>query len=121
MTNAELMTALTALLSSQLGTYTLPAGTTVPAIYNGEPPSDWVAAGVEVRVDPAPEYANEPLHAHTLVAHETPVRVVAHGSGSAATVVDRICQRFETSNPVFVPPSEALGILAQYTLRIRSR
>jgi len=81
MTSAELMTALTTLLSAQLGTYTLPAGTTVPAIYNGEPPSDWVASGVEVRVDPAPEYANEALH---------------------------------------VPPSEALGILAQYTLRIRS-
>lgn len=120
MTNTELRAALAALLTSQLGTYTLPGGGTTPAVWVGDPPSDWVAAGVEVRIDASPEYANEPLHAHTLVAHETPVRVVAHGSGSAATVVDRICQRFETSNPVFVPPSEALGILAQYTLRIRS-
>lgn len=120
MTNAELRAALAALLTTQLGTYTRPSGSTTPAIWVGDPPSDWVASGVEVRIDPAPEYANEALHAHTLVAHETPVRVVAHGSGDAAAVVDRICQRFETSNPVFVPPSEALGVLAQYTLRIRS-
>lgn len=120
MTNATLRTTLASLLTNQLGTYTRPNGSTTPAIWVGDPPSDWIASGVEVRIGASGEYANELLHAHTNVNVEHPVRVVAHKTGDAQAVVTRICQRFETTNPISIPPSEALGILAQYTLLIRS-
>lgn len=121
MTPAQLRTALAALLASQLGTYKTGNGTSMgAAIRVGNPPSDWVATGLEVIIDPSPEYANEPLHQHTAVATETVVRVIPRDSGTAQVAVTRICQRFETTNPLTIPANEALGILTQYTLRIKA-
>jgi len=119
-TPQELRAALATLLADLLGTYKTPQGTTVPACRVGDPPPDWTATGVEVIVDPALEFDNRPLHQHTAVITEIPVRVVQHGTGSPSAVAARIAQRFNATNPTQVPANERLGILAQYTLRVRS-
>lgn len=120
MTAAQLRDALATLLDAQLGTYTWPNGSTRDAINLGEPPSNVIATGVEVLVNLDPEYANEHLHTHTAIGREHIVRVIPHGNTSASSVVERICSKFETSNPITVPASEQLGIGVQYTLRVRS-
>src|SRR5690606_6750437 len=114
-------TALAALLASQLGTYKTGKGTSMgAAIRVGNPPSDWIATGLEVIIDPSPEYTNEPLHQRTAVVTETPIRVIPRGSGTGQAAVTRTCQRFETTNPLAITANEALGILTQYTLRIKA-
>lgn len=122
MTPAQLVTILKTLLSDVLGTYTSSGGTSLgSACRVGEPPADQQVTGLEVIVDVSPEFDNEPLHAHTAIGLEFPVRVIPRGSASGQVAVTRICQRFQTSNPVTVPANERLGILTQYTLRVRSQ
>lgn len=124
MTPAALRTALAALLADVLGTYTEGSTSRGPAITVGEPKASWRAAGLEVRIEPAPEFANEPLHTHTAIATEVPVRLVAHGPGAitaTVTAVTRLSQAYLTSNPAFIPANESLDIPAQYTLRVRSK
>ncbi len=120
MTTAQLRAALATLLTAQLGTYTTGNGTSMGAALRvGNPPSDWTASGTEVIIDPSLDISNEPLHTRSNVNTEIPVRVIDRdGKGPAA--VTRICQRFETTSPLKIPANESLGILAQYTLRIRS-
>jgi len=123
-TPTTLRSALAALLAGQLGTYTTPSSSNPPAaLYVGNPPSDWRATGLEVIISATPEFATEPLHQHTSVGTEVPVRFVAHGEAAQAaltTAVTRVSQRFLTSNPQPMPPNESLGIPAQVILRVRS-
>ena len=124
MTPATLRSTLAALLAGQLGSYATPGVTGSPAaLYVGNPPSDWRATGLEVIISATPEFATEPLHQHTSVGTEVPVRFVAHGEAAQAaltTAVTRVSQRFLTSNPQPLPPNESLGIPAQVILRVRS-
>lgn len=128
MTPTTLRTSLAALLADLLGTYwerSVSGGSVSrgPALTVGDPPSTWRATGLEVRIEPAPEFANEPLHNHTAIVTELSVRLVAHGGvavSKTVTAVTRLSQAFLTSNPSFIPSNETLNIPAQYTLRVRT-
>lgn len=121
MTPVQLTAALKVLLADVLGTYNLPGMPPLPAIYTDDPPSGWPpATGLEVIVSSSEEFTNESLHQHTAVIGEIPVRVIPRSSGSGAAAVKRICQAFDATNPTTVPGNERLGILTQYTLRVRS-
>jgi len=125
MTPKDLRSALAALLAGQLGVYATPSSSNPPAaLYVGNPPSDWRATGLEVIISATPEFSTEPLHQHTSVGTEVPVRFVAHGEAAQAaltTAVTRVSQRFLTSNPQHIPSNEQLDIPAQVILRIRSK
>jgi hypothetical protein len=120
MTATELRDDLATRLSDVLGTYTWPNGQSRAAINLGRPPSDATAHGVEVLVETVPEYDNRALHQHTAIVREHTVRVIAHGSGDAATVVERICQAYDATNPTQVPALESLGVIAHVVVRVRA-
>lgn len=120
MTPAQLRTKLATLLAGQLGTYSQGGQSRGPALVVGEPPSDYRATGLEVRIDPNGEFDNRPVHAGTSVVIEIPIRFVQHGPGSIQAAVIRACQALNATNPTSIPPNESLGILAQYTARVRS-
>lgn len=120
MTPAELRTRLLALLTTQLGIYTLPSGATTPALYVGEPPSDWIPSGLEVRVEPLAGFDVAFVHSGEGIGLEYEVRFIPRDATSAVTAVKRVVQAFDTTTPRTIPANERLGVLQQYTLTIRS-
>jgi hypothetical protein len=119
-TPAQLRAAIAALLATQLGTFKLPNGTTTPAVYVGDPPPDWIATGLEVRIEPLAEFDVTPTHAGEGIALEYRVALIPRSATNVVTAVRRLVQRFNTTAPRVVPANERLGILQQYTLTIRS-
>jgi len=124
-TAKEIEERLRVLLSNQLGTYTDNAGPKGSAIFVGEPPSDYKAAGLEVRIEPIAEIDARPVHRGVAVGIERQVRLIPHGSdpalpGKTEAAVRRVITAFDATNPRTVPQNENLGILQQYTLLIRS-
>lgn len=119
MTAAALRAELAVLLADHLGSYTTPQGDTVPAIYVGDPPADWQATGLEVRIEPMPDYALERVHTGAAFWRDFQVRLVPR-SGSAQAALEAILKRYETTDPLAIPANEGLGILKQFTLKIRS-
>lgn len=120
MTPAQLRARLAALLASQLGTYAMPNGGTIPAIYVGEPPANWTASGLEVRIEPLANVGVQFVHSGVGIQVEYPIRLIPRNATHALTAVQRIVQAFDTGTPRRVPANEALGIHEQYTLTIRS-
>lgn len=120
MTPAQLRAALLALLTNQLGVYTLPGGATLPAIYVGEPDSDWIATGLEVRIEPLADLDLAFVHSGVGIGLEYNVRLIPRNATHALAAVQRVVQAFDTSTPRTVPANETLGVLQQYTLTIRS-
>ena len=121
MTPAQLRAALATLLSAQLGTYKLPNGLTTPAIYAGEPPSDWIATGLEVRIEPLADLDVAFVHSGEGIGLEYNVRLIPRTATHALTAVKRVVQRFDTTSPRTIPANERLGILQQYTITVRSQ
>lgn len=118
MTPADLRTILAALLSNQLGTYTLPSGATIDALYVGQPPSDWTVSGLEVIIDPVQDWAHIPAHHTSAYVDELNVRLVAHDNTSdLRTAETRIRSRWGVERRR-IPADEALSIPAQSTLTI---
>lgn len=119
MTAAQLRTALAAMLSGELGTYKLPTGATTAAIYVGEPPSDWVASGLEARIAIVPELDQSPAYNRGIITETHQVRLVSHGVPSKQlTALRRVLSRWPRAQATEVPANEALGILAQHTITI---
>jgi hypothetical protein len=119
-TPTQLRAALAALLATQLGTFKLPNGTTTPAIYVGEPPSDWIATGLEVRIEPLADLDVQFVHSGEGIGLEYRVTLIPRSAQHALAAVRRVVQRFDTTTPRTIPANERLGILQQYTLTIRS-
>lgn len=120
MTPATLRAALAILLTDQLGTYTSPDGSTRPAIYAGDPPSDWSATGLEVRIEPLPELRVTRAHAAVGLTRDFHLYLIPRDSAHAQAALERLVQAYETTQPVTVPAIEGLGILQQYSVHIRS-
>lgn len=121
MTPAQLRSRLVALLADQLGTYKPPGtSTTFPAIYVGEPPSDWTASGLEARIGPVPDFHNTPLQNAEHNLEETLlVRLVQHpGSNNLTTATRRVARAFTDAATTRIDGNEELGILDQVTIRI---
>lgn len=121
MTPAQLRARLAALLSAQLGQYRRPNGAAVPALWVGEPPHDYVASGLEVRIEPIPEYDLTRVHQGIGIGREYQVRFIPHeGTTTTQAAVERVLHALDTTNPTTIPQSERLGILQQLVLRVRS-
>lgn len=120
MTSTELRTILASLLSAQLGEYTTASGATQTALFVGEPPNDWMADGLEVVIDPVPDWRQVPAYQRGAEVHEIGVRLVSHGNALAdlATAEQRIAQRWVGVTRRRIPADEQLGILAQSTITI---
>jgi hypothetical protein len=119
-TPAQLRARLLTLLAAQLGTYKTTNGSTTPAIYVGEPPSDWRATGLEVRIEPLPELDLAFVHQGVGVGLQHRVTLIPRNATHASTAVQRVVRAFDTTTPRTIPANEALGVLQQYTLTIRS-
>ncbi len=121
MTPAALRTTLTGMLSDILGVYQQPNGSSTPAIWAGEPPSDWTAQGLEVRLPIVPNLDQQPAYHTGFVSAEYPVRVVSHGEpASHETAVRRILSRWADATATTIPADEGLGVLAQTIITIKT-
>lgn len=118
MTAATLRAELATRLDSLLGTYTTPGGNTFDALYVGEPPSDWVASGLEVRIEKAPDITNLAEYERSSVDTSLLVRIIPRQSGDAETAVRRILRKYTNASVTRVAGSERLGILTTYQLTI---
>lgn len=124
MTPAQLQVALAALLSDLLGEYTtgeqrIPRG---PAIRVGEPPSDYRATGLEVRIGGHPDMTNTPLYGtESNLAETLLVRLVQHGNPSNLTrATRRVVRAYSDASVTRIDGSEQLGILDQVVIHIPS-
>lgn len=121
MTPAQLFAALSTLLSDVLGTYKEGSVTRGKAIRVGEPPADYRASGLEVRITPDPDFANTPLQGNESNLAETLiVRVVAHAPGPSkvSQAVRRIVRSYSDASVATIPANEGLSILHQVVIRI---
>lgn len=120
MTIAQLRAQLELFLSDLLGTFTVPGmPTPIPALYVGDPPSDWTVAGVECRVSPDPDFEHTALYGpESNLAETYLVRLIAHGPGALAPAVRRVTSHFRVSTTTTIPGNEELGILNQVLIRI---
>lgn len=120
MTPAQLRAALASMLSDLLGTFTTPTGTVLPAIWVGEPPSDYTVTGLEARISSVPDFDATALQGDESNLAETHlVRLVAHETTAKMTsAVRRIVRSHGDASVTTVPANERLSILAQVVIRI---
>lgn len=119
MTTSELRTILAAMLTSELGTYTLRDGTTTAAaITVGEPPGGATVTGMEVRIASVPEFTVTPAYQRSGVQEVYGVRVISHDAAPSdiLSTVRKVLSRWSTASVTEVPANERLGIL--YTANI---
>lgn len=123
LSTADLRDKLEALLSDILGVYKNALGVELqPALYVGEPPSDWVVEGLEVTVSPNPEFGVVNAHQVTSTWPLYEIRVIPHHAAlNASTAVTRIVETFEATPPIFVPGNEALSYAGSYVTRVTGR
>lgn len=120
MTPVQLETALKALLTGLLGTYSVGDLSRGVAITVGEPPSDYRATGLECRIGGHPDMTNTPLYgSESNLAETLIVRLVQHGSPSNLTqAARRVVRAYSGSSVTRIDGSEQLGILDQVLIRI---
>jgi hypothetical protein len=118
MTAQALRAKLAALLTAQLGTYTTPSGTT-PAVWIGDPPTDWTVTGLEAIIEPDPDLDNIPLKGqHSAVLAARTVRLALHGPGYLEPAARRVLQAFPDAAVTRIPAVLQHGILSQVRIDI---
>jgi hypothetical protein len=109
---SQLRETITELLSASpnlIGTYTLPNGSTLPAVYVVGPqsvPKEWKVKGLEVTMRQFPELVSRsPLGGTTKVTQVWEVILVQYtpSAGAIATAMDRMVRRFPDSTPRYFP------------------
>lgn len=124
MTVEALLEKLISTLSQHLGRYTdrSTGEDRGPAVFAGNPPSTYQPSGIEVVVESyIPD--DRAVHSGVVIPKEWSVRVIIHedvGMDAVERVLRRISQSFNASRPLLISTDLSLGILHQYTLRIRS-
>lgn len=120
MTPAMLRVILFAMLEDLLGTYTTQAGRTMPAIYVGEPPSDYKVSGLECNIAKVPRPVQIPAYGRGALDLIHQVRLVAHGDADddQLAALRLISSRWPDAQFRQIPPNESLGILSQHTITI---
>jgi hypothetical protein len=134
MTPEQMKTALTELFTDPnnkvggniLGTYTLPGGSVVPAIGNGQVPDDWAVTGVEAILPIVEQGETSWRVRHVVKEQRWEVYLVYHPPVPPAdgtpvegderqlrTVVDRLERFLANSVTVAVPADDVLGTLPQ--------
>ena len=121
MTPAQLRARLATLLSGLLGLYTRPNGSTTPALWVGDPPSDYKVSGLEVIVEPLAGLSLSPVHQGVGIGLEYRVTLIPRSAANALAAARRIVQALDATEPRLVPANERLGVLQQYVLTIRSQ
>jgi len=108
----QLREAITELLSSSpnlIGTYTLPNGSTLPAVYvvgQQGVPKEWKVKGLEVTMRQFPELTpSSPLGGTVKVSQLWEVILVQYttSENNLAVAMDRIVRRFPDSTPRYFP------------------
>ena len=111
MTILELRNTLEVLLADILGTYTLPNGSTVPALYvDGRygVPKDWKVDGLEASVRQYPSRRSRPLMGMVEMrkAWEVKLSQYSPSSESMDDAVDRILRHFPDTSLTGFPSSD---------------
>lgn len=111
MTILELRNTIEALLADILGTYTLPNGSTVPAVYvDGRygVPKDWKVDGLEASVRQYPSRRSRPLMGMVEMrkAWEVKLSQYSPSSESMDDAVDRILRHFPDTSLTGFPSSD---------------
>jgi hypothetical protein len=111
MTILELRNTLEVLLADILGTYTLPDGSTVPAVYvDGRygVPKDWKVDGLEASVRQYPSRRSRPLMGMVEMrkAWEVKLSQYSPSSESMDDAVDRILRHFPDTSLTGFPSSD---------------
>lgn len=111
MTILELRNTLEVLLADILGTYTLPNGSTVPAVYvDGRygVPKDWKVDGLEASVRQYPSWRSRPLMGMVEMrkAWEVKLSQYSPSSESMDDAVDRILRHFPDTSLTGFPSSD---------------
>lgn len=114
MTAVQLRAKLAALLATDLGTYTLPAGGTTPAIWVGNPPSDYTVSGLECVIEPDPTLDTLPSHGRAAsIASTYRVRLVHRSGGSTTAAARKLVSAFPLARVTQIGANLTLGITAQ--------
>ena len=108
---AQLRDTIVTLLSASpnlIGSYTLPNGTTIPAIYvvgQKSVPTEWKATGLEVTIRQYPELLPEAGVGIVSVLQQWEVMVVQYNPDGKeiATAMDRMVRRFPDAGVRFSP------------------
>ena len=108
---AQLRDTIVTLLSASpnlIGSYTLPNGTTIPAIYvvgQNSVPTEWKATGLEVTIRQYPELLPEAGVGIVSVLQQWEVMVVQYNPDGKeiATAMDRMVRRFPDAGVRFSP------------------
>jgi hypothetical protein len=113
-------------ISDALGTYSLPGGTSMPAISvlaSGESlPSGTVTGGIEITITAVPNQAEELLLSDEVMLNPTwRIYVIAWGAlGQLQAVRNRIVALLPgatSTQPKADPPGEGLGVMEQMVIR----
>ena len=111
---AQLRDTIVTLLSASpnlIGSYTLPSGTTIPAIYvvgQKSVPTEWKATGLEVIIRQYPELLPEAGVGIVSVLQQWEVMVVQYNPDGKeiATAMDRMVRRFPDARVSFMPGND---------------
>ena len=111
---AQLRDTIVTLLSASpnlIGSYTLPNGTTIPAIYvvgQKSVPTEWKATGLEVTIRQYPELLPEAGVGIVSVLQQWEVMVVQYNPDGKeiATAMDRMVRRFPDASVNFMPGND---------------
>jgi hypothetical protein len=111
---AQLRDTIVSLLSASpnlIGSYTLPNGTMIPAIYvvgQKSVPTEWKATGLEVTIRQYPELLPEAGVGIVSVLQQWEIMVVQYNPDGKeiATVMDRMVRRFPDARVSFMPGND---------------
>ena len=111
---AQLRDTIVTLLSASpnlIGSYTLPNGTSIPAVYvvgQNSVPTEWKATGLEVTMRQYPELLPEAGVGIVSVLQQWEVMVVQYNPDGKeiATVMDRMVRRFPDARVSFMPGND---------------
>ena len=111
---AQLRDTIVSLLSASpnlIGSYTLPNGTMIPAIYvvgQKSVPTEWKATGLEVTIRQYPELLPEAGVGIVSVLQQWEIMVVQYNPDGKeiATVMDRMVRRFPDAKVSFMPGND---------------
>jgi hypothetical protein len=111
---AQLRDTIVSLLSASpnlIGSYTLPNGTMIPAVYvvgQKSVPTEWKATGLEVTIRQYPELLPEAGVGIVSVLQQWEIMVVQYNPDGKeiATVMDRMVRRFPDARVSFMPGND---------------
>lgn len=120
MNQKALRLELLTLLTDLLGEFKRPGTSSIPAIYVGEPPSEFVASGLECNIKRLPRMNLSPLQNNEAELRRTfEVRLIEHSGTDLEKAVLVLARRFKDAEIRQIDASERLGVLSQVVFLIQ--